>query len=268
MKTIGRAPRLPGLSPFGRIPGLTMSVRHEMFFDRGPVMMAVDRATRVALARGALKVQSYAKKSIQKRGKARPPLAIQKRIAALSLYNDARPYPLEKLYKQRDSLTRSQRRAVTQRLLEVALKRQSGSPPGTPPFTHVPSSHMLGFRRNIYWGFDVSRRSVVVGPLPKGNDPYLPALHEHGGTRTLHGYERIGKQGQQAVPGLVVWFSEFARPASRLWGPTGDERRVEFPRRPFMRPALAKAIVRKDLVGAFRNVIRRSGSATVAMRRK
>jgi len=60
-------------------------------------------------------------------------------------------------------------------------KRKAVSQPGSPP-----SSHVGLLRKLIYFGYDPSRRSVVIGPTPlnqKVGD--APAALEHGGTSTV-----------------------------------------------------------------------------------
>lgn len=66
-----------------------------------------------------------------------------------------------------------------------SIRRKKGaSAPGSPPHSHEGS-----LRRLIYFGYDPSKRSVVVGPVPFGKGE-APALLEHGGTTTL---KRRGK---------------------------------------------------------------------------
>ena len=263
-------PRIPGAGAFGRIPGVRTYVTPSMFFDRAAVIGAMERGKHRALMKIGGKIRDYAVKSIKKRGKARPPLKLQRDLAELSIYENADPNNyLSVLHRHRDTLTRSQARAVTKRMLEIALKRQDGSPPGTPPYTHVDPGHMLGFRRNIYFAYDVGRRSVVIGPQAKGNQPLLPALHEWGGAQTLLGYERLGRKAQPLPPQLkvVVWFSSWARPNKRRWLATGDRRRVHYPARPFMRPALRKAIATGDIGRAFERCAVPLGTSAAVLRR-
>jgi hypothetical protein len=253
-------PRLPGISAPGRIPGLRMHVELSMFFDRGEVMAAVSAGKRKALVKAALKVRTYAKKSIQKKGNAKRPLRMQVKIA--ELFNLTRPYSISELYKRREALTRRELAVVTSRFMEAAGKRQSGSPPGTPPYTHVPSSHQLGFRTNIYFGYDAARGSVVVGPRALGNDPLIGALHEHGGTRELVLYALMAKG--RPVP-VYEWFSTYAKPRPRMWKSAGVTKLAKFPPRPFMRPALEKAVAAGDLAKAFSRVVTSRGSSGASM---
>ena len=56
-------------------------------------------------------------------------------------------------------------------------KRKAVSQPGEPP-----SSHAGHLKRLIFFGFDVERRSVVIGPTPFRGPAEVPALLEYGGT--------------------------------------------------------------------------------------
>jgi len=55
-------------------------------------------------------------------------------------------------------------------------RRKNVSEPGQPP-----SSHVGTLRRLIFFGFDPTKRSVVVGPTPFGNKAEAPELLEYGG---------------------------------------------------------------------------------------
>lgn len=223
-------------------------------------MAAVSAGKRKALIRAALRVQSYARKSIKKKGDARRPLAMQVRIG--ELYNLNRPYPLGEIYRSRGGLTPRELATVTARFMESASKRNLGSQPGTPPHTHVPPSHALGFRNNIFFGFDALRGSVVVGPRALGYDPFIGALHEYGGVREMVLYSLVSRG--RPVP-VYQWFSVFARPRPSMWRHSGVTKRAVFPARPFMRPALDRAVAAGDLARAFSRVVTASGSSTAAL---
>ncbi len=65
-------------------------------------------------------------------------------------------------------------------------KRKAISVPGQPPSSHV------GLLRNmIYFGYDPSRRSVVIGPTPLHGTAEAPPLLEYGGRARIKG--RRGK---------------------------------------------------------------------------
>ena len=55
-------------------------------------------------------------------------------------------------------------------------KRKAASRPGEPP-----SSHVGTLRRLIFFGYDVERKSVVIGPTPFRSEAEAPPLLEYGG---------------------------------------------------------------------------------------
>jgi len=61
-------------------------------------------------------------------------------------------------------------------------KRKAVSEPGSPP-----SSHAGLLRKFIYFGYDSSRRSVVIGPTPLHGRAEVPALLEYGGKARRRG---------------------------------------------------------------------------------
>jgi hypothetical protein len=75
-------------------------------------------------------------------------------------------------------------------------KRKKASEPGKPP-----SSHIGLLKKFIYFGFDVVRRSVVIGPVrlsQKGRGAAPPAL-EYGGIVTLQPRRRRGKKRRARI---------------------------------------------------------------------
>jgi hypothetical protein len=56
-------------------------------------------------------------------------------------------------------------------------KRKGISSPGSPP-----SSHVGTLKRLIFFGYDLSARSVVIGPAPFRSTVEAPPLLEYGGT--------------------------------------------------------------------------------------
>ena len=59
-------------------------------------------------------------------------------------------------------------------------KRKAISQPGQPP-----SSHVGTLRDLIYFGYDTTSRSVVIGPTPFRSTVEAPPLLEYGGTARL-----------------------------------------------------------------------------------
>lgn len=55
-------------------------------------------------------------------------------------------------------------------------KRKAASPPGSPP-----SSHVGLLKRLIFFGYDTTRKSVVIGPAPLRASVEAPPLLEYGG---------------------------------------------------------------------------------------
>jgi hypothetical protein len=86
-------------------------------------------------------------------------------------------------------------------------KRKKPAPPGQPP-----SSHTGLLKKFIFFGFDPSKRSVVIGPvrLSENGRGEAPSLLEHGGSAVL---KRRGKR-----------------------------KRVNYRPRPFMQPAMTKEL--------------------------
>lgn len=235
--SVGRASgMIPGLSG---VPKISFGVSTKFFFDKAAVTSALTNMERAGLSKSSLLVRRTAQKSIQKQGYAKPPLKAMKQNPGV---------PLDALLKL-PGLSSSSRRAINVRLLEI--QRKSGSPAGTPPFTWVPYSHMLGFRRNLYNAMDPSMKSAVVGPTAKGPDPGLPALHEFGGKRIIQAYiyEPSDKQKQawnrhkaKYITTLVRWASPSKPPGGRWVAWSGVTKTAVYPERPFMRPALATCL--------------------------
>lgn len=114
-------------------------------------------------------------------------------------------------------------------------RRKKPSPPGTPPSAH--STDKVATLKNILYGYDPQRESVIVGPVKLNQKMYfngrlqagsVPALHEHGGRAGVR-EKLVGKE----------W-----RPVGRRKPRPGQPVRVRtatYPARPFMAPALEKA---------------------------
>jgi len=75
-------------------------------------------------------------------------------------------------------------------------KRKKPSEPGKPP-----SSHIGLLKKFIYFGFDVVRRSVVIGPVrlsQKGRGE-APSVLEYGGNVTMRPRHREGKKSRARI---------------------------------------------------------------------
>lgn len=258
-------------NPFGRglkVPGIPARVTVDMFFDRAAIKAALSQIEYDGLSKASMRVKDYAKRSIKKRGMAQPQLKVMKDNPGKTL-GELAAMP---------GVPASVQRQLRQRISEIVSPK--GSPVGTPPFTHVPYGHMLGFRRNLYNAYDLRTHTAVVGPSKKGVQWGIPHLHEVGGKIEKTAWElnykyplvgkktldrilrdsrgnsgRWNKQYQQArqVKRVFRWMPTGRRPLnSGKWRPTDITRLFPYPKRPFMRPALHKAIANGDIAKAFR----------------
>lgn len=119
------------------------------------------------------------------------------------------------------------------------IKNRPASAPGKPPNAHT--DNPVATLRNILYGFDSWRGSVVIGPVRLNKKQYLngklsagtiPALHEFGGTAGI-------REKQITIGGQSKWV-----PVGRRKPRPGQATRVRlarYPARPYMAPALAKA---------------------------
>ena len=89
-------------------------------------------------------------------------------------------------------------------------KRKAVSEPGQPP-----SSHVGLLRKLIYFGYDPSRKSVVIGPTPLHGTAEAPPLLEYGGRA-----RRRGRKGRN------VMASYRARP---FMGPAFEREKPKLP---------------------------------------
>lgn len=239
-------PGFPGTpNPFGRgmtVPGLHIRVRVDQFFDKPGTISALTKMERVAYSRASLKVKDYARKSIHKRGLAKPRLAIQRAYPGMRLSDIAR----------QPGVGARQRQRIIERVQEI--KMRPPSPAGTPPHTHVPYGHMLGFRRNLYNAYDTGMKAAVIGPSKKGDKWGLPHLHEFGGTQTLSLWTLKHKWPLTKKGPIVMWIGQGQRPKQpQNWIALPQSRPAPYPRRPFMRPALERAVRDGSIARAFAN---------------
>jgi len=92
----------------------------------------------------------------------------------------------------------------------VKRKRQI-SLPGRPPYSHTGI-----LKRFIFFGFDSSTKSVVIGPAPMGNTPEaLPAL-EHGGMTTVKPHGRFKTSRRVAIDARPFMVPAFEREQAKL----------------------------------------------------
>lgn len=139
------------------------------------------------------------------------------------------------------------------------------SPAGSPPYAIRNHPYLREF---LYFGLDPGRKTVVIGPIRLGASK-VAALHEFGGTQRIRNRNRraykIGQKGpvrlryrsgesaagrEIRVPTEAAIFVRLqtaaqVRRANRLnrelYGPA-THYVATYPARPYMRPALAKAV--------------------------
>lgn len=228
-----------------QIPAVALSARVENFFDRAAVRQALTKMEYAALTKGSMRIKDYAKRSIKKMGMAKPKLKIMRDNPGITLRED----------ESQPRLNKRQKMVIQQRAYEI--KTRPGSKPGTPPHTHVPYGHMLGFRRNLWNFFDHATRSAVVGPSHKGKR--LPYLHEFGGSQLLTTWEFVPQYPRSAK--RIIWKLPVGvsprNEAKWIHGGRSPKREL-YPPRPFMQPALAQAIRKGDLARGFLSQFRAS----------
>lgn len=208
---------------------LNISVGFDMFFDRRAVRRAVGRGKRRALSRGGAIVRKTAQRSMR--------------------------------YTKSQALQRRERD-------EGRRKRMSATrhaPPGRPPRAVRP--HPL-LRKLLFYGYDSTSETVVVGPLALGR-AVVPGLHEFGGSRRGRNprrrLRRVGGGGEVRIGGrrsatssyatdrrgrtVLVTYARLRTPEEarranrlnrRLYGPLRLRRRYE--PRPYMRPAMLRQL--------------------------
>lgn len=213
------------LLPSFRVPSIPTTINVNMFFDRADVINALSAMEFKALTKGSLLVRRTAQRSIRKMGLARPKLVEQKANPGMRL---------DAILAQ--TTNRRRRAVIIQRIREI--KTRPPSAPGTPPHTHVPISHMLGFRRNLYNAYDKGSHSAVVGPSKKGAEWTIPRLHEFGGSKGLRQWVLVPKYPRYTKP-IVKWIGMRDDPGQG-WVATGQTKSARYPARPYMAPALEK----------------------------
>lgn len=228
-----------------KIPGVGLRVNTEMFFDRAAIKASLSQMDYAALTKASLRVKDYAKRSIKKKGLAKPPTKLMKANPGVSL----------RLLAAMPNISPKQRASLVKRIQEI--KTKPPSPPGTPPHTHVPYGHMLGFRRNLWNFYDARTTSAVVGPSRKGKQ--LPYLHEFGGTQMLEAWAWKPKYPLRNGKMYVKWLGVGDKPRDpSKWIAFRAKKMARYPARPFMHPALKKAIKNGDIAKAFQGAFRAS----------
>jgi len=200
------------------------------FFDRAIIGRLVNKANREALAKAGALVRTFARRSMRYVTASRE----QRRLVALG-----------------------------------RRKRLSGDPgpsaPGTPPHAIRPRPFIRQF---LFYAYDPSTASVVIGPIRLSSKTNVPALHETGGRAIVRNPRRIqrrlGRGGEVRIGGrpsrrttavlnrqgatVMVTYARLRTSTQvaranqlneALYGPMYHM--AEYPPRPFMGPALAAA---------------------------
>jgi hypothetical protein len=139
--------------------GIRVNAAKSMFFDR-VILNAVNKAEIKTLSKMGAFVRTSARSSIRKAGG-------QKRLVTL----------FQKLNK-----SRGDKRKQIQAQIDEAKKKQS-SRPGQPPKGH--GAQLL--KKFLYFGYDSTTRSVVVGPAKLSGRRYgmAPSILEGGGAAEI-----------------------------------------------------------------------------------
>jgi len=236
-----------GMIPTPQVPAIGMRASTSAFFDRGAVKAAMSEMDLKALSKASMLVKDRAKRIIKKRGLARIP------IKAQVAHPGAGPTALHKLG------------VISAKLRDVIIREVQfppASPPGSPPFTHTPysghQSSYIGFRRNLWNFYDAQTHSAVVGPSKKGR--MIPYLHEFGGVLRLRTWVYIPqiktKRGGMRSP-ITMKLPTGQRPHNQThWRPMSQQTVVQYPARPFMKPAVSFCSANGSIARAFRNTFR------------
>lgn len=228
-----------------KVPGVGLRVHTGMFFDRAAIQASLSQMDYDALTKASLRVKDYAKRSIKKMGLAKPPIQLMKDNPGVAL----------RVLAAMPNIHPKQRTALLKRIYEI--KKKPPSQAGTPPNTHVPYGHMLGFRRNLWNFYDQQTSTAVVGPSKKGKQ--LPYLHEFGGTQLLEAWLWKPRYPLRNGKTYVKYLGVGDRPRDpSKWIAVRAKKTARYPARPFMHPALVKAIRKGDIAKAFKGAFRAS----------
>lgn len=125
----------------------------------------------------------------------------------------------------------------------MPYRKRGSAPPGKPPFAHP--QHGARLRKLLFYSYDPSSKSVVVGPIPLANKSTIgatvPNLHEFGGrvVRRVRGFKTKGG-GRKASPAQAAAYR--AGLTARTIDPPPARQVVTYSAsyapRPFMGPAL------------------------------
>jgi len=245
---------LPSITP----AAVPVRIKFDMFFDRAGVAAGISRAKKMGLWRAGSVVMQNARRSIEKRGMARPKLKEQR-----STSSEAMREVLRSREKMVSTVYSKRARKKDERALQQARERmfemrfRTPSAPGNPPYTHGAQAQL---RRSITYGYDAATESVVVGGFMKGIER-LVSLHEFGGSQKMAPWAWVPDNDGNGYRGIIGWWAVGRRPKSKRWKlmQRMKPNRFIYPKRPYMQPALEKGVASGRIVAQFANSVRMTG---------
>lgn len=251
------------------VPQIPCGINVEYFFDRAAVRNALKPAVHKALYKAGSVVFQLARRSIVRKGMAAPKLKVMNTYGNLSLrqISQLQSTRTETAGVNRDSrgrflrgsgarrsiggqITEADRQKVLKRIAEIKAKEQS--PPGTPPHTHRGN---LRDRPGIVFAFDKTSESVVIGPmLVDATMTRIAYLHEFGGSQRMRAWMWVPRWPRSYRTGIVGHWPVGTRPAKgERWAMTETIGTFRYPARPYMRPAMMRAIESGRIAKEFEN---------------
>jgi hypothetical protein len=245
---------LPSIQP-AEIP---VRINFDFFFDRAGVASGISKAKRAGLYKAGSVVMQIARRSITKKGLARPKLKVMTQNPGVRLRDLMQ-------MKGVDDKTRAK---IEERIWEIKYRPPSLA--GTPPNTHLGT-----LRNSITYAYSPPTESVVVGGFMEGI-PRLVSLHEFGGTQRMAAWAWIPAYNGRGYTGIIGWWPVGKKPYLRRqrWqlmgsqqgesrrggGPLGQwQKNFRYPARPYMRPALEKGITSGRIPKGFGNSVTMTG---------
>ena len=245
---------LPSIRP-AEIP---VRVKFSMFFDKAGVAAGISHAKKMGLWRAGSVVMQLARRSIEKKGLAKPKLKVMTQNPDASLGDLIR---LQEARIQNSSSKRERmqaeriRQKLRERIFEIKFRPPSKAP--NPPHTHLGT-----LRKSIVYGYDSSTESVVVGGFMPGI-PRIVSLHEFGGSQKMAPWAWVPDNSGRRYTGIIGWWPVGREPHMRRnrWTPLKKMRQRHFiyPKRPYMQPALEKGVASGRIVAQFANSVRMTG---------
>lgn len=249
---------------------LQLSGRFRFAFYERDVNTAANRLKFGGLKKAGFRVMALARRSIKRKGAAKPRLAVAKNNPGLSLREIANLPGATRTTAgtQRDSrgrflpgsgkraavageISERDRARVLERLREI--KAREPSAPGTPPHTHTGL-----LRRNIFFDLDRTSESVVIGSfVPAAR--WLPVLHEFSGVQRMAAWLYVPRFAGRYSP-ILAYHRVGKGPKKRdRWQATRATRAVPYPARPYMGAAVRAGIRSGQIAAEFKNRFRVAG---------